>query len=104
MSIRNLLRTNTYVTGIVIALLSPAITELMLIPVFRILMQLTGNNHFINNQGILLLSVVPNILFIRYFIVKAHDEKTIKGLVVITTALIILFFVFIHNHPFEFPF
>jgi hypothetical protein len=104
MNIKSFVRSNTYSTGFIIALLVPAITLLLLIPFIRLIMQISDNNHFIDNQGILLLGIVPNILFIRYFMVKAQDEKTAKGLTVITTIFVILFFIFIHNHTFEFPF
>jgi hypothetical protein len=104
MNMKEVLRTNTYITGFIIALVAPVITLLMLIPIIRLIMQVTGNNHFVDNQGILLLGIIPNILFIRYFMVKVQDEKTAKGLTVITTILVILFFMFIHNHSFELPF
>ena len=77
---------------------------MLLVPLFRLIMKVSGNNHFVDNQGILLLSIIPNILLIRYFIVKTHDEKTSKGLLFVSTVLVILFFIFIHNHPFEFPY
>ena len=103
MNFRNILRSNTYLTGIAIAMIAPVITLILLVPIFRLIMQLSGNNHFVDNQGVLLLSIVPNILLIRYFTVKAHDENTGKGLVAVSLVLVILFFMFIHNHPFEFP-
>ena len=104
MNVRTILRTNTYITGIIIALTAPIITLILLVPIFRLIMQVSGNNHFVDNQGILLLSVVPNILLIRYYIVKAQDEKTGKGLLAASMVLVVLFFIFVHNHPFEFPF
>jgi hypothetical protein len=104
MNIKEVLRTNTYITGFIIALVAPVITLLLMIPLIRLIMQVTGNNHFVDNQGILLLGIIPNILFIRYFMVKAQDEKTAKGLMVITAILVILFFMFIHNHSIELPF
>jgi len=104
MNFRNFLRANTFTSGIIIALVTPALTLILLVPLFRLLMHLTGNNHFTDNQGILLLSIVPNILLMRYFLIKVHDENTAKALLAVSTGLVILFFIFIHNHPFEFPF
>lgn len=104
MSIKNFLRANTFISGAIIALVTPLITLVILVPLIRLIMQLSGNNHFTDNQGILLLSIVPSILLVRYYLVKAQDLNTAKGMVAITTGLVILFFIFVHNHPFEFPF
>ncbi|NVO20469.1 MAG: hypothetical protein HXX13_12275 [Bacteroidetes bacterium] len=104
MNLRKLLRSNTYLTGILIGIISPIPTIAILALLFRLIMHLTGNHTFIDDRGILLLGIVPDILLIRYFLIKANDEKTARSLVFVTAVLVILFFMFIHNQPFNLPF
>jgi hypothetical protein len=103
MNIKSILNNDTYISGLIIGFLSPLVTLVLLVPLFRLIMYLSGNNHFVDNQGILLLSIIPNILILRYLFLKAHHEKSVKSLVALSTLLVILFFAFVHNHPFEFP-
>ena len=103
MEIKQLFRTNSYLPGIIQALLLPVLSTALLLPLFRLLIHLTGFQ-FIEDSGILLLSSIPNLLLMRYYLVKAQLEKTGRGMIVVTALEIFLFFAFIHGHPFTFPF
>lgn len=104
MNIKSILNNDNYIAGLVIGLFAPLFTLVLLLPLIRLIMYLTGNNHFVDNQGILLLCIIPNILILRYLFVKKNHEKSIKSLIALSALLVILFFAFVHNHPFEFPF
>ncbi len=102
MEIKKLFEINSYLSGFIQALLMPALGTALLLPFFRLLIRLTGS-HFIDDSGILLLSIIPNLLVMRYYIIKAGLENTGRGIIVVTLILVVLFFAFIHGHSFAFP-
>lgn len=103
MDLKRIFRNNSYLAGIIQGIVFPLITLAIILPLFRWIVHVTGNNHITDNNGILLLSFVPNFILLRYQMIKMDNEKTGKGLMVISALLIFFFFMFIHNRSFEFP-
>lgn len=88
----NLLKQNKFLTGVIIGLLAP-------FPVYGLfwlldrLLKTTGIWHgLVQPENIFLLSLVGNLLLLRTYFVKLKLEKTAKGILLVTLALILLFF------------
>jgi hypothetical protein len=90
-----LIKKDKYINGIIMAILLPVITSCLVLPAGRLLTFFDSN--------ILLLSLIPNLLFMRYYIVKAQFERTGKGILIITVLLMAAYFIFAHGHPFNLP-
>lgn len=102
MKIKEIFSRDSYFHGILLAMLVPVIAILIVIPAGRMILMSSERLSFYDS-GILLLCLIPNLLFMRYFIVKAKLEKTGKAILGITVILMLLFFIFVHKHPFNFP-
>ncbi len=88
----NRLKQNNFILGLVVGLLAP-------LPVYGFfylldfVLQKTGVwNGLQQAENIYLLSMIGNILLIRIYFVNLKLEKTAKGILIITIALILLFF------------
>jgi hypothetical protein len=103
MSLKTFLRSDTYFTGIILALILPILSALLILPAGRIIIASSKSLHFFDS-GLFLLCLIPNLLFMRYFMVRVKEEKTGKALLALTVLLILLFFIFVHGHPFNLPF
>ena len=87
-----LLKQNNFLTGLAMGLLTP----LPVYGFFWLLDRLLKNagvwNGLAQPENIFLLSLVGNLFLIRTYFVKLKLEKTAKGILLITLALILLFF------------
>ncbi len=103
MSIKSFLKSDGYLNGIIIALIIPCVSVLVFIPIGRLIMtSFRMTNLFDSN--LLLLCLIPNLLIMRYFMVKAKLEKSGRAILGITVIMMACFFVFIHGKPFNLPF
>jgi len=96
---KNFLKKNNYFLGMAIALLLP-------LPVYGflwaidILMKSTGLWHGLQQpENIYLLSIVGNFLLVRLTFVKWRNPKTGKGVLLMTIALILAFFLVYFKQP-----
>lgn len=102
MKIKEVFSRDSYLHGALLALLVPVLAILIIIPAGRLVLMTTESLSFYDS-GILLLCLIPNLLLMRFFMVKAKLERTGKSILGITVILIMLFFIFVHKHPFNFP-
>lgn len=103
MNLKSFLRSDQYTTGIVLAVILPVLAALIIIPVGRIVIA-SGKNISFFDSNLFLLCLIPNLLFMRYYMVKVKEERTGKALLGLTVLQIMLFFIFVHGHPFNLPF
>lgn len=102
MALKSFLRSDKYTTGIVLSLVLPILSALIVIPAGRLVLASSRNLSFFDS-GLFLLCLIPNLLFMRYYMVRVKEEKTGKALLGLTVVLIMLFFIFVHGHPFNIP-
>jgi len=103
MSFAKFLKSDHVIVGILLALIIPLLTACIVIPLGRLALAYSKNLSFFDS-ALFLLCLIPNLLLMRYYIVRVKLEKTGKSILGITVLLILLFFIFIHGRPFNLPF
>lgn len=58
---------------------------------------ISGMEAFVTLNSLVILSIAPNFLLVRYLINKKHQEQSGKGVLIITVGYILLFFLFVHG-------
>jgi hypothetical protein len=58
----------------------------------------------VRDIDMLLLGLGVNVLVMRYYLINLKSEKTGKGILLLTVIMILLFFLFLKNSNFAFPF
>ena len=92
MALKSFLRSDEYTTGIVLSLVLPILSALIVIPAGRLVLASSRNLSFFDS-GLFLLCLIPNLLFMRYYMVRVKEEKTGKALLGLTVVLIMLLFI-----------
>jgi hypothetical protein len=85
-----LFKKDNYLLGSMIGILLPLISAVIIF----IVLQLLGNLDINQNIKIYLLSIVLNILLIRYYFINLKFEKTAKALIFVTFIVLIAFFIY----------
>lgn len=62
-----------------------------------LIIQVSGIQPFLSLNSLILLSIAPNFLIIRYFFNKKHLEHTGSGILIISVGYVFLFFLFVHG-------
>jgi len=81
---------NDYIFGTAIGILFPIISALIIF----LILQFFAQNNIENYTKIFLLSVVINILLLRYYFITLKYEKTAKAILLVTFILLIAFFLY----------
>jgi|GEM_PF-788959 hypothetical protein len=102
MDLKSWLKSDNYLTGAILALALAILCLLLVIPAGRLVQMLYPSIAFFDSS-IMLLSLIPNLLVMRRYIVRIHLEKTGKGILIVTVILMALYFIFAHKHPFNLP-
>ncbi|MHC1708162.1 MAG: hypothetical protein AB9842_11680 [Bacteroidales bacterium] len=84
-------------TGITIALLAPIAFFILAYAIIYLLVVIIGVEAFLPLNSLILLSVAPNFLLVRYFYNKKKFEQTGQGVLFITVGMVLVFFIFIHG-------
>lgn len=88
---------DSYILGIILAIVSPAAAYGLLYLLMMILEAMVNKGSLLNEKSLVLLSLVPNLIILRFYFVTFKLEKTGRGVLLITFGLIILFFIFFHE-------
>jgi len=88
---------DSYLLGVILAIVTPAATFGLLYLLLLLLEAVLNKGMLLNEKSLVLISFIPNLLFMRYYFVKSKLEKTARGLLIITFILFILFFYFFHE-------
>ena len=104
MQVKNWLRRDDYLLGVILGLIIP-------IPVYFLFIILVGlaqeYMHIlgrIRQTDLFLLGIAVNLVVMRHYMVKLRFEKTGKALLVLTVILILSFFIFLKNSNFTIDF
>jgi hypothetical protein len=104
MEIKNWLKRDSLSLGLLLGTIIPVPVALLLAVIVRLVQvnfEVLGEIHLIN---MFLLGIAVNIIMMRYYILKLSFISTAKGLLILTLALVILFFIFLRNSNFTLPF
>jgi len=85
-----ILKKNNYLTGFLVGLIIPTIFAGIIYISFPFIKSL-GSIHY---HKLLLLAVVPNVFFIRYYFKVLSYEKSGRAILLITFALLLTYFIF----------
>jgi hypothetical protein len=91
MNIREQLRRDNFWLGFFTGLLIPAVIFGFLYLIINIIEYFTGKMEIVSIQKIILLSVVPNLFLLRYYLLKLKYDLTGRGIVTVTFLIGILF-------------
>ncbi|MBM3403477.1 MAG: hypothetical protein FJY10_01135 [Bacteroidetes bacterium] len=89
-----ILNRDSFLFGILIALILPALSFGVLFGLNSLIRQLFNFETFLTVFRLLLLSLVLNLLLLRYYLVARKFEKSGKGVLLITFALTLIFFIY----------
>jgi len=98
------LHSDKYSLGIILGLLIPLPVFLVFIAIVSLIQKYLHIFERVRQTDLLLLGLAVNLAVMRYYLVKMKHEKTGKALLVLTVALIILFFIFLKNSTLTFHF
>ncbi len=87
------LRRDNIWMGILLGLVVPAALFGILYGIIAIIENYTGNIAFVSMQKVLLLSIIPNLFLLRYYLLKLKYDLTGRGILLITFIWGILFIV-----------
>ena len=91
--IREQLRRDNIWMGILLGLIIPAILFSLLTGIVCIVEHYTGEIEVVTSQKILLLSIVPNLFLLRYYLLKLKYDLTGRGILTSTFLVAILFII-----------
>lgn len=90
--------------GLLLGLIIPVPATLIFAGILRLVQY---NFHFLSrvrDADILLLGIAVNLVVMRFFFVKFKLADTGKGIMLVSVAMVILFFLFLKNSSQTFPF
>lgn len=92
--IRRFLEQNSFLLGITMGIIIPCITFCLLY-LFLVLLPIIfiQKSQLIKSSTLLLLSIFPNALIMRFYLLKLQLDKTGRGIMLTTFVLIILYFI-----------
>ncbi len=90
--IEKLRRDNIWM-GILLGLVIPAALFGILYGIIAIIENYTGKIAFVSIQKVLLLSIIPNLFLLRYYLLKLKYDLTGRGILLITFIWGVLFIV-----------
>lgn len=86
------LRRDSMPMGLFIGLICPAVCFGILYGIIALVQQKTGALQMDRMiQKLILLSVIPNVLLLRYYLVKLKYDLTGRGILLVTFAIAMLF-------------
>ncbi len=104
MLLKNWLKNDKISLGIVLGLIIPIPVWFLFALIIRLIQNYFHIFTRVRDVDILLLGFAINFIVMRYYMVKLRFEKTGKALLILTVFMIIVFFMFLKNSNFVFPF
>jgi hypothetical protein len=102
--IKTWLKSNNFLTGAVIGLIIPLPAAFIFALLTRLLQLSFHIFTSVRMADMFLLGLAINLIVMRYYIRKLKLENTGKGILVVTFALVAVFFIFLANSNFVLPF
>jgi hypothetical protein len=92
--IRNMLKKDHYIFGLLVGLLVPVVLFGVILTINLFLIKIGVAKFYLDRQTQILISIFANLLPIRYYFVNLTFDKTGRGVLLITFALVLFFFAF----------
>jgi len=104
MEIKNWLKRDSLSLGLLLGTIIPVPVAL----IFAVIVRLIQVNFLVLGEirliNMFLLGIAVNIVMMRYYILKLSFISTAKGLITVTLAMVVIFFIFLRNSNFTLPF
>lgn len=104
MAISKWLKQDKISLGILLGFIIPFPVALLFAAIIRLLQYSFHVLNSIRDVDILLLGIAVNLVIMRFYFIRYKCMNTGKGLLIVSASLVILFFIFIRNSNFVFPF
>ena len=88
---------DSFLSGIVIGIVAPPLAFGVLFLINMLIAWLVGSFDGLPVVSLYLLSLVVNLLLLRYYFVKAKFDRTGRGILLITFIGFFLYFILFHN-------
>ncbi len=88
-----LFKRDTFFVGILIGIILPALFYLVMILIDMGIVQLFNTHMLAKQEYLYLLSIAINLFAIKYYFVNLQYDKTGRGILLVTFALAIIYFV-----------
>ena len=88
-----MLKRDSIIFGLLIGILAPVLTYAILYFGLELIERVFAQDWLNERPAIKLISIVVNLLLIRYYFVKLKYEQTGRGILIITFAFVILYFI-----------
>jgi hypothetical protein len=98
------LNKDEYSLGVILGLIIPVPVAFIFLILLRIFQNYLHAFTTVRDMDMLLLGLAANLVVMRYYLTKRKFDKTGKGLLILTVALIIAFLIFLKNSNVSFPF
>lgn len=83
--------------GILVGAVSPFIFLPVFYGIIYLVVMVFGAQAFMTLNSLILLSIAPNFILVRYFFNRRKQEHTGQGVIFITVGYVLMFFIFIHG-------
>lgn len=84
-----------------LGLIVPVPLTFLFAGLLKIVQEIFGVIQSVEQSKMILLAVASDLLVMRYYLLKKKYENTSKGVLLITLALVIAYFVMLHNKSFS---
>ena len=88
-----MLKRDSIIFGLLIGILVPVLTYAILYFGLELIERIFAMDWLNERPAIKLISIAVNLLLIRYYFVKLKYEQTGRGILIITIAFVILYFI-----------
>jgi len=88
------LRKDSIGMGLLLGAITPAITFGFIYLIIYFVEYYTGKTNIVDIQKIILLSVIPNLFLLRYYLLKLKYDLTGRGIVALSFVIGIIFAIF----------
>lgn len=86
------LRQDSFATGMILGIVLPSILFAMLWAIIAIISKSTGVPNLVSLDKLILLSLIINLITMRYYLLKLKYDKTGRGILAVTFVLGMAFF------------
>ena len=98
------LNKDEYSLGVILGLIIPVPVAFIFLVLLRVFQNYMHTFVRVRDMDMLLLGLAVNLIVMRYYLTKRKFDKTGKGLLILTVAMIVAFLIFLKNSSISFPF
>ena len=92
-----MVKRDSYLLGIILGIVAPPVAFGILFPVNMLMGRMIDSFIGLPNASLYLISLIINLLLLRYYFVKAKLDRTGRGILLVTFIGFFLYFLLFHN-------